>query len=274
MAQQPFPVLVLWQFRMDHHNTWQDIDPSDSALMERAFANPAISNCSISHSMWNVQQTFHVDDMKLSVAGFASDFPVRRSKRGSAAVVEYWDDVAWVSYNPYDSCTIADAQSFGRNKTHIYPPVFAGGPSACTGGYDILLSDPSKPMQLNTITMNWRPMHISKNTPVEVLGDDDADDDADIADDPGMPSEYRCPITHMPMVTPVVAADGHSYEKVALQRWLLTKNKSPISGQKLKHTTMCINHNLRKLIRDWAPAEAGTSSQAPPPKKKMKRAHR
>ena len=41
----------------------------------------------------------------------------------------------------------------------------------------------------------------------------------------------QCPISHEIMVDPVVAADGHTYEREALARWLSEKNSSPLTGQ-------------------------------------------
>ena len=38
----------------------------------------------------------------------------------------------------------------------------------------------------------------------------------------------ECPITHEIMNDPVIAADGHTYERRAIERWLSQKNYSPI----------------------------------------------
>ena len=34
------------------------------------------------------------------------------------------------------------------------------------------------------------------------------------------PVDFECPITHIMMENPVVAADGHSYEHEAIHGWL------------------------------------------------------
>ena len=34
-----------------------------------------------------------------------------------------------------------------------------------------------------------------------------------------LPDEFFCPISHEVMGDPVVASDGYSYERVALQKW-------------------------------------------------------
>ena len=69
-----------------------------------------------------------------------------------------------------------------------------------------------------------------------------------------MPVEFRCPITQMVMKKPVMATDGHSYELKAMQKWLLKKQTSPVTGKPLANTTLVINQNLKKLIRDFTSA--------------------
>ena len=55
----------------------------------------------------------------------------------------------------------------------------------------------------------------------------------------------------MQMKKPVMMCDGHSYEYRAIQKWLLKKQTSPVTGKALSNTTMTVNHALKKLIRDW-----------------------
>ena len=54
----------------------------------------------------------------------------------------------------------------------------------------------------------------------------------------------------MVMKKPVVATDGHSYELKAMQKWLLKKQTSPVTGKPLVSTNLILNQNLKKLIRD------------------------
>ena len=42
----------------------------------------------------------------------------------------------------------------------------------------------------------------------------------------------RCPITHKLPVDPVMASDGHIYERRAIQKWLDQSKKSPVTNQK------------------------------------------
>lgn len=58
---------------------------------------------------------------------------------------------------------------------------------------------------------------------------------------PGMPC---CPITGVPMIEPVVAADGHTYERNAIARWLQTSSRSPLTGEILAHRELVPNYLL------------------------------
>ncbi len=115
-------------------------------------------------------------------------------------------------------------------------------------------------MQINRASGRARPLRVNGSiASVMADSDDDDDEDDDIMDDPAMPNEYRCPITQMPMKKPVMMCDGHSYEYRAIQKWLLKKQTSPVTGKTLSNTTMTVNHALKKLIRDW---DSGTTALA------------
>eukprot|EP00966_Prymnesium_polylepis_P094333 2183539-Prymnesium_polylepis.2 len=55
----------------------------------------------------------------------------------------------------------------------------------------------------------------------------------------------------MPMSVPVVAADGHSYERKAISKWVILKARSPMTGAPLVDMTFFPNVNLEKLIQDF-----------------------
>jgi len=61
--------------------------------------------------------------------------------------------------------------------------------------------------------------------------------------------EFICPITYELMREPVVAMDGHTYEKHAIEKWLKTNHTSPRSGEAMDGTIIS-NINLKKLIQD------------------------
>ncbi|EFJ50679.1 hypothetical protein VOLCADRAFT_48964, partial [Volvox carteri f. nagariensis] len=71
---------------------------------------------------------------------------------------------------------------------------------------------------------------------------------------PTPPEELLCPITTDLMEDPVVAADGHSYERDAIARWFAGRPgrpTSPLTGAVLPHTGLTPNYALRKIIADW-----------------------
>lgn len=67
------------------------------------------------------------------------------------------------------------------------------------------------------------------------------------------PNEYLCPITGGLMLDPVVASDGHTYERQAITEWL-SKNRgkatSPMTNRVLKNQDLIPNVAIRKLILD------------------------
>ena len=67
-----------------------------------------------------------------------------------------------------------------------------------------------------------------------------------------IPDAYLCPITMDPMEDPVIAADGHSYERSDIEAWFNRGNDtSPKTGGALPHQFLTPNHNLRSAIQDF-----------------------
>ena len=77
--------------------------------------------------------------------------------------------------------------------------------------------------------------------PTYVTPDDGLGDDVDI-------EEARCPITMEIMRDPVICADGHSYERGAIEAWLKRHSTSPTTNAKLDHKRLVPNHALRSII--------------------------
>ena len=59
-----------------------------------------------------------------------------------------------------------------------------------------------------------------------------------------------CPITMDMMTDPVMAADGHTYERDALLRWLRTSNISPATGAQLANRTVIPNYCVKMFIQE------------------------
>lgn len=70
--------------------------------------------------------------------------------------------------------------------------------------------------------------------------------------DMSQPDAFCCPLTMEVMDDPVVASDGHTYERKALQRVFETSKISPLTRETLNTHIAIPNINLRKRIRDYA----------------------
>lgn len=74
--------------------------------------------------------------------------------------------------------------------------------------------------------------------------------------DKDAPNDFLCPITLMVMQDPVVASDGFSYEKTAIEDWIRLCEakdqvpKSPKTNAAIMRMTMP-NHTLKSRISDW-----------------------
>lgn len=62
------------------------------------------------------------------------------------------------------------------------------------------------------------------------------------------PRVFLCSITCELMQHPVVAMDGHTYERVAIERWLLRRDRSPMTGETLTSKQLIPNHAIRSMI--------------------------
>lgn len=60
--------------------------------------------------------------------------------------------------------------------------------------------------------------------------------------------DFMCPILHERMTEPVLAADGHTYERRAIEKWLQQHSTSPMTGAPLAHRYLTENFALRRLI--------------------------
>ena len=59
---------------------------------------------------------------------------------------------------------------------------------------------------------------------------------------------FECPITRDRMQDPVMASDGYSYERIAIEKWLKCSNRSPITREAL--TTVLLPNRALKDTMD------------------------
>ncbi|XP_058642044.1 WD repeat, SAM and U-box domain-containing protein 1-like [Onychostoma macrolepis] len=70
--------------------------------------------------------------------------------------------------------------------------------------------------------------------------------------DSDVPDEFLCPITRELMKDPVIAADGFSYEREAMESWINTPNRSsPMTNLPLQTTLLTANRSLKTAIQRW-----------------------
>lgn len=79
--------------------------------------------------------------------------------------------------------------------------------------------------------------------------------DYDLTDDQekNVPQEFCCSITQLIMRDPVIAADGHTYEREAITQWFEHHDTSPMTGECLEDQDKVLrsNHQLRSQIWAW-----------------------
>jgi hypothetical protein len=68
------------------------------------------------------------------------------------------------------------------------------------------------------------------------------------------PDEHLCAISKEPMVDPVVAEDGFTYERSQIEEWLQNSRTSPKTREEMG-TDLRPNRDLGRLIREWEKQE-------------------
>ncbi|XRB25533.1 U-box domain-containing protein [Pseudoscourfieldia marina] len=86
---------------------------------------------------------------------------------------------------------------------------------------------------------------------------DKGDGEASVSANIGWPANtephksFICPITLAVMLDPCVCADGQSYERRAIERWLVRHDTSPLTGEKLASKELRPNFALKSLISEF-----------------------
>jgi hypothetical protein len=78
------------------------------------------------------------------------------------------------------------------------------------------------------------------------------------------PNEFYCPITMDIMKNPVIGPDGHTYERSAIEQWLTTSNKSPITRKVMQSSNLIPNIALRNTIESITKAGAFPTKKPTP----------
>ncbi|CAI5947722.1 unnamed protein product [Closterium sp. NIES-64] len=62
-------------------------------------------------------------------------------------------------------------------------------------------------------------------------------------------SHLLCPLSKMRMREPVVAADGYTYERKEIEKWMETNSRSPITGEPFEHPMLTPNNAMNVIIQ-------------------------
>lgn len=83
-----------------------------------------------------------------------------------------------------------------------------------------------------------------------------------VCDEDDAPNELLCPITLELMRDPVIAADGHTYEREAITAWLEARATSPKTGEDLADSRLIPNHVLRGQVIAWRETHLASKAAA------------
>ena len=86
---------------------------------------------------------------------------------------------------------------------------------------------------------------------IEVLKSPSDSKQSDSAKSRKMPKSFMCPITKKVMEDPVMAFDGHSYERAAIVEYLEQHKKSPVTGKDAEYTIVFPDHRLKAAIESF-----------------------
>ncbi|KAL6906235.1 hypothetical protein ACP4OV_003836 [Aristida adscensionis] len=78
------------------------------------------------------------------------------------------------------------------------------------------------------------------------------------------PPEFLCPITLDLMRDPVIGPTGITYDRAAIEPWLLLRRTCPVSGARLRPDDLVPNHTLRRLLHAWCAAADHLPARAGP----------
>ena len=72
------------------------------------------------------------------------------------------------------------------------------------------------------------------------------------------PEDLFCPLSHELMLDPVLAADGHAYERRHIEDWFSRHLTSPLTGERLNNPSLLPCHALRKMAQVYSGAAPDT----------------
>lgn len=144
------------------------------------------------------------------------------------------------------------ATLFTRLRSHLIAELGACGDSTLMSNNQNILQTMSQVIDLETleITTSIQSMQSKESAQLmEVASSSES-----------CPKSFLCPITLEVMKHPVIAVDGHSYERKAIEHWFLTKSRSPVTNLPMSSTHLIDNHTLRSAIDQYVASLSQTQA--------------
>jgi hypothetical protein len=66
-----------------------------------------------------------------------------------------------------------------------------------------------------------------------------------------VPERLVCPITFELMKDPVIASDGHTYERCAIEQWFERAQTSPVTNEPVPDVCLLPNHMAKSMIAEF-----------------------
>ena len=66
-------------------------------------------------------------------------------------------------------------------------------------------------------------------------------------------ADFRCPLSHVVMFDPVIAEDGCTYERLAIERWFESNDTSPMVRDTIKTDDGAISNVFKKIGKELRP---------------------
>ena len=216
----------LWEVAYSEGEPWGGASPQVTLALQDAFTKG--------------KQFVTLPNNKLADFGCASIVSIGPSSyRGKFRRVQVCDNLEWrfsvsleTGYKTYDDGVqtwLNLAKTYGHKRIGLHLGPFS------------YVIDFEHMFQENTSTGTKRA--IARHTIIA--------EDYDTPDRDDVPAEFRCPISCMPFVHPVVTSDGVTYERKHIRAWLEKSATSPLTRESMDEAIVLPNLTLQKAFAAW-----------------------
>ena len=234
---------VEWQVRSG--SLWEPLNAWSSAALETAFTTSSASvsrvTLQITLKSYPYLQTEDFDVTAMTWTNTRS----RRTKSVDHAArllsIEFYDGQAWIAYDDYLHALVIDALNSRRSQVGVHigdHHLVIHFPNGSTGDmYQVSSNRVIRPVRTKSAVIQI------STSPLTVP----------VVDDETLPDDLRCPITQFPMQDPVTAADGHVYERAAIECWIYKQSvpKSPVTNLVLASSILYPAHFVRNVLQSY-----------------------